>query len=238
MRALAAFFFVCSVCSSGAARADEWDFRSTSGVVIPGAPLEEIASLSSQVARVRSATSEALGVEIGRVPVHIVTIDELRVLHDEMGGRLPHGFLIYGFELKGHVFVRNALGGIPDEVIIHECLHALSERFSGQVHRLGVGKIVEGITQYFTLEALAARPNTGKLVATKNRTYVAYTETADSLASLVGEAQLRRAYFEGGLGPLAARVDVAARGRRIFETAARALEAGDEHHALALLGGR
>ncbi len=234
MRALAVLLVLTL---ASVASADEWSFRSTSGVVIPGAPLEEIGALATQVGRVRKATLEALGVDIGRVPVHVVTIDELRRLHDEMGGRLPHGFLLYGFELKGHVFVRHALGGIPDEVIIHECLHALSERFAQQVHMMSVGKIIEGITQYFTLEAMAARPKTGKLVATKNRTYVAFTELAESLATLVGEAQLRSAYFEGGLMQLAVRVDAATHGRRVLEKAARALEDGDEHRALALLGG-
>jgi len=194
---------------AGAASAAPDDFVLPSGEVIPGAPLAEVRALGAQVERVRTATQEALGVDIGAVPVSLVTIDELDALHRELGGQLPHGFTLFGFELRGHVFVRRALAGVPDDVVIHECLHALSERFSAQLHSQGLGKIIEGITQYFTLEALAARPADPRRRATKNTTYVAYTDFADTLATLVGEDRLREAYFNGGYGPLAQRVDAA-----------------------------
>jgi hypothetical protein len=215
--------------------ADPNDFVLPSGEVIPGAPLDEIEPLASQVARVREATKSALGVDIGTVSVSLVTMDELNALHEELGGQLPHGFSLFGFELRGHVFVRRALAGVPDDVVIHECLHALSEKFNGQVHAEGVGKMIEGITQYFTLEALAARAVDPRRRATKNQTYVAYTDFADTLATLVGEQRLRDAYFTGAYPQLAQKVDVLTHARHTLVRAARALEARDERAALRIL---
>lgn len=226
---------LCAIAGVAAASPSTDDFVLPSGEVIPGAPLADVRALGAQVERVRTAAREALGVDIGAVPVSLVTIDELDALHRELGGQLPHGFTLFGFELRGHVFVRRALAGVPDDVVIHECLHALSERFSSQMHVQGVGKVIEGITQYFTLEALAARPADSRRRAVKNNTYVAYTDFADTLATLVGEDRLREAYFNGGYGALAQRVDTATRARHTLLRAARALEDRNESAARRIL---
>lgn len=233
-------FLVWALCVLGAGRRVEaapTDFKLPSGDVLTGALLEDIGALGSQVSRVRAATRSALGVEIGRVPVHIVTLEDLRTLHAEVGGRLPPRWSLGGFELDGHVFVRRALGGIPDEVLIHECLHALSRRFANEAQARGVRKFVEGSTEYLTQRALAARPTTG-LVREKKRVYVAFTRFADAVATLVGEASFQQAYFTGGFEKLAQRVDAVRRDRRILLSAALALERDGEQAALEILTGR
>jgi hypothetical protein len=233
MRTLA---FALALLGARVAGAEELDYRLPSGDVIPGTTLSD-SHLGAQVSRVRDAVRKELGVDIGTVPISVVTQEELRALHAELGGKLKHNFSLYGFELEGHVFVRRALAGVPDEVLIHESLHALSERFNAQVAMQGAHKLVEGITQYLTLQALTARPEDPRRRTEKNATYVAYTELADTLATLVGEKNLRDAYFGAGFAELDKRVDAAVHGRHVLGRAARLLEAGDERAATALLTG-
>jgi hypothetical protein len=233
---LAGFAVLATLALCGApARAGELDYVLPSGDRVPGARLSDLDAFGPQAERVRRAVAAAFAVEIGRVPVHIVSIEDLRTLHREVGGRLPSGWQLDGFELDGHVFVRRGLGGVPDEVLIHECLHALSRRFSDEAHARGVGRFVEGLTQYLTLRALAARPPSPQLKAERNRTYVGSTDFAQALAGLIGQDELAAGYFHRGFAAMAARVDAATRGKHRLLSACNLLDQGDELAALKLL---
>ncbi len=219
------------------AEAPATDFVLPSGEVVAGERLGALRTMATQANRVRLAVQQAFGVDVAQVPIHVVTLDGIRALHAEIGGRLRSGWELHGFELDGHVFVRRELGGVSDEVLIHECLHAVSQRFAHDAHALGLDRVVEGVTQYLALRALAARPPSPGLRAERNRTYVASTAFADALASLVGAEALQAAYFGAGLRALAARVDSMRHGRTLLVRAARALDEGDERAALSLLTG-
>jgi hypothetical protein len=240
MRRLAAaglILAVLAVSSAWASSPADTDYLLPSGDRVPGVRLSDLDVLRAQADRVRQAVQVRWGADIGRIPVHIVSLDQIRTLHAEVGGRLPSGWQLHGFELDGHVFVRRGLGGVSDEVLIHECLHGLSRRFTDEAHARGVGRLVEGITQFFTLAALAARPPTPGLRAERNHTYVGSTELAETLATLVGEKALAAAYLEGGFDALAGRVDALTHGRRRLVHAATLLDQGDEPAALRALTG-
>ena len=234
MRAL---LVLAIVTAAAPAHADATDFVLPSGERVAGTRLRDLEPMAAQVERVRAAVKQALGVEIGGVPVHVLSIEDVRALHAEVGGRLPSGWQLHGFELDGHVFVRRGLGGVSDEVLVHECLHAASRRFADEAHARGLERVVEGVTQHLTLQALAARPRSAQLKAERNRTYVASTGFADAIATLVGEAGLREAYLRTGFAALAARVDAVARARGRLLEAARVLDRGDERLALEILTG-
>lgn len=233
-----AVVLLASVFLAGIAGAAEpTDFVLPSGQVVPGAYLDDIPSLTVQTNRLRAAMQSVLHTDMGRVPVHVVPIDVIRLLHEEVGGRMRSGWQLHGFELDGHVFVRRGIGGISDEVLTHECLHAMSEKFSREAHARGIVALVEGTTQYFTLQVLAARPSDRRLRVQRNRTYVAYTELADALATLVGEDFLREAYLGGGFVKLCQRVDTLRKQRHVLERAASALDHQDERAAVRILTG-
>jgi hypothetical protein len=234
-RVMAGFALLGALGLCSPARAGEVDYVLPSGDRVPGERLSDLEVLGVQVERVRHAVAATFAVEIGRVPVHIVSIEDLRTLHREVGGRLPSGWQLHGFELDGHVFVRRGLGGVPDEVLIHECLHAMSRRFADEAHARGVGRFVEGLTQYLTLRALASRPPSPQLKAERNRTYVGSTDFAQALGTLIGEEELAAGYFHRGFGALAARVDAATHGKHRLLTACALLDQGDEPAALKLL---
>ncbi len=226
------------LCLAGAAAGSEaTDFVLPSGQRVLGEYLDDIQSMAGQTARLRTAMQAVLHADMGHVPVHVVAIDMIRLLHEEVGGRLRAGWQLHGFELDGHVFVRRGLGGVSDEVLIHECLHAMSQRFASEAHARGITALVEGVTQYFTLQVLAARPSDRRLRNERNRTYVAYTQLADALATLVGDDFLRAAYLEGGFTKLAQRVDGLRRQRQVLQRAAVALDRSDEQAAVRILTG-
>jgi hypothetical protein len=217
--------------------ADETTYVLPSGDRVMGVRLSDLTAFGPQAERVRKAVADAFGVEIGKVPIHIVTLEEIRTLHGEVGGRLRSGWQLHGFELDGHVFVRRGLGGVPDEVLIHECLHALSRRFTEEAHARGVERLVEGITQHLTLRALAARPPSPQLKAERNRTYVGSTQIAETINTLVGDKAFEGAYFGGGFAQLSSRVDALTNGRGRLLAACALLDHGDEPAAMKLVTG-
>jgi hypothetical protein len=221
------------LCAGGLAHAEATDFVLPSGDVVPGARLAELTPMAQQVARVREAVRSTFGVDIGQVPVHVLKMEDVRALLGEIGGRLPSNMTLHGWELDGHVFIRRELGGVSDEVLIHECLHAVSRHtFSDGAHARGVNNVIEGITQYLTLEALAARPNAAQFARTQKHIYVAFTRFAEVLATLVGESTLRDAYFKTGFDALAARVAAVTHDKRRLVEAARLIDQKNEQGAL------
>jgi hypothetical protein len=213
------------------------DYRMPSGERIPGTHLSDMPGLRVQADRVRAAVRKVYGVDIGNVPVHVVTIEEIRRLHDQVGGRLGANWQLFGFEFEGHVFVRRGLGGVPDETLVHESLHASSRRFNDEALARRVHRIVEGTTQYLTLRALAARPDAEQLKTERNSTYQGSTKIAELIASLVGEDELARAYFSDGFAALGKRIDTVTHGKHRLDKAAVVLEGGNETAAIKILTG-
>ena len=219
------------------AGAMDLDYRMPSGERVPGTFLSDMPGARAQADRVRAAVQKVYGVDIGSVPVHIVTIEEIRRLHNELGPRIGGGWHLFGFQFQGHVFVRRNLGGVADETLVHEALHAASQRFNAEAAARRVHRIVEGTTQYLTLRALAARPEAATLKAERNSTYQGSTKIAELIASLVGDDALARAYFHEGFGALGRRIDQVTHGRHRLDKAAVVLEGGDETAAMKILTG-
>lgn len=225
-------FCILLVLAPQLAYGNDTTFVLPSGNRVEGVRLSDLSAMAAQAERVRRAVMASYHVEIGAVPIHVVSIEDIRALHKEIGGRLRSGWQLHGFELDGHVFVRRGLGGVTDEVLIHECLHALSRRFSNEAHAHGIERLVEGVTQLLTLAALAARPGTAQLRTARNRTYVGSTEFAETLSTLVGASALSAAYLSEGYIALAVKVDAITGGRRRLDEAAHLLDGGDEPAAL------
>ena len=156
-----------------------------------------------QPTRVQIALSRELALDVGAVPVHVMTSHELVALHRAIGGRLGYRRELNGVEFKGHVFVTTGLVLVPDEVLIHELIHAASPRFSDEASARGYSLVVEGITQHFTVRVLRAQLG----VRRKNKIYVNGTDFADSLAELVGEERLAEHFFHGRYSELEREVD-------------------------------
>jgi len=213
------------------------DYRMPSGQRIPGTLLSDIPGDKAQADRVRGAVRKVYGVDIGNVPVHVVTLEEIRRLHEQVGGRLGSNWHLFGFEFEGHVFVRRGLGGVPDETLMHEALHASSRRFNDEAAARRVHRIVEGTTQYLTLRALAARPAAEQLKAERNSTYQGSTKIAELIASLVGEEALARCYFKDGFAALSKRIDQVTHGKHRLDKAVVVLEGGNETAAMKILTG-
>jgi hypothetical protein len=207
-------------------------FRLSSGEVLEGARLGDPASpLGAQAARVRQAIADELEVDASPVPVHVVKNTDLPLLHKMVGGALGHGWELSGFELSGHVFVKRGLVAVPDSVLVHEVLHAESERFSGSANMLGCHSMVEGIDQWFTLSVM--RHRLGLKGVERDRTYVGFTEFADLLAALVGPERLRQSFFRDGFPALEREID-RRRGRGALRRACAALERRELQTAMQL----
>jgi hypothetical protein len=230
-----AWLVATMVCVAIHARAGEssTDFVLPSGDVVAGVRLAEIESMAQQSARVRDAVRTTFGVDIGQVPIHVLKMDDVKALYREIGARMPGNMRLLGWELDGHVFIHRELGGVSDEVLIHECLHAITRRtFADGAHARGVSNVIEGITQYLTLQALAARPNAAAFSRTQKHVYVAFTRFAEVLATLVGETNLRTAYFKTGFDALAARVAAVTHDKKRLVEASRLIDEKNEQGAL------
>jgi hypothetical protein len=206
------------------ALADEARFALGDGTFIEGAPLGDPASpLGAQGPRIARAILAELNVDADRVPVHVVKNTDLPRVHKALGGRVGVGWELSGFELSGHVFVKRGLATVPDSVLVHEVLHALSERFAASAHAVGCHNLVEGIDQWLTLRVTTRQLH---LQAERKRTYGGYTDFAEVLAERLGADQLTSLFVKGRFAGLESEID-ARRGPATLRRACRALEDND-----------
>jgi hypothetical protein len=92
--------------------------------------------------------------------------------------------------------------------LVHESLHALSDRFNAEARRAHATNFIEGVTQLLTLRILA---NQLKLQP-KGYRYIGFRAVAQSVADKIGEAALEKAYFHDGYRSVEAAVDLVSPG--------------------------
>ena len=182
------------------------------------------------IARVR----RSYGADPSAIPVYLVSDRELGRLEQRIDRRDSPVSRLRGFEFRGVVYV--AAGHLElEETLVHEVLHALSQRFAAEAQARGLGKLVEGTTQYLTMQTGVSHALKQHGFRRRGTAYGMYARFARHLADLVGDDVLARCYLGGGYAALERAVD-----RRIgagrMARAARRLEADDMSGALAALG--
>lgn len=182
------------------------------------------------IARVR----RSYGADASAIPVYLVSDRMLGRLEQRIDRRDSPVSRLRGFEYRGVVYV--AAGHLElEETLVHEVLHALSQRFAAEARARGAGKLVEGTTQYLTMQTGVSHALKQRGFRRRGTAYGMYARFARHLADLIGDDVLARCYLGGGYVALERAVD-----RRIgagrMARAARRLQADDMGGALAALG--
>ena len=183
--------------------------------------------------------ADAYGLDADAVPVYLLPQEEFSRRYQRLGGRVGGmGVSVEGFAHEGVVYVkRGGLFGIGAKTLLHELLHALSRRFTGEAQSHGRRNVIEGVTEFFTLRA-APPEKLPPGVRVRRSVYGAYAEFAAHLAAVVGVDELAACYFERGYFALEKAVDRKLGGKGRLRRAAQRLEADDLQGALSFLRAR
>jgi hypothetical protein len=185
------------------------------------------------------AIQNELGLDARCIKVVILEPNELKKRHQALGGRSRvefDGFHRPVLATAQTVFIKQEHLGVRSEVLVHEVLHAMSQRFTLEATPRR-SNMVEGLTEYFTREV-----SLGQLGLTAGEweqveVYGDYVRFAARLASIVGKDRLRAYFFEQGFKSLERAVD-GKRGTGALRRAAKLLQEDDLRGALATLGPR
>jgi hypothetical protein len=176
---------------------------------------------------------ERLGLDARWVPISIVDQRTLDELHRAVGGRLKRHVVLNGFEYERHIYVKELLGYVDNQTLVHETLHALSHALSDSAQEMGYYNLIEGVTEYLARRVLRGNRAQG-LTQPTYKAYGYYVRFAEELVELIGEPRLIHCFFESGLDGL--RRDVDARlGAGALDSAARALQVDELGAALNVL---
>jgi hypothetical protein len=218
--------------------ADRLAYRWTGDPVRPRSWLW-LAETGAPALGLRGVTAaEAIGHRLGLDArcVRVFVLDEDELMHRFHGtrGRIDWGAELGGFHYasllsRSAVFVKRERGGVSYAVLVHESLHALSQRFSEQAGNR-FSSLVEGLTQYFTRDVVIH-----ELGIENDRWLDAYPQgavLAERLALLVGRRTLESCFFHEGLTALEREVNAHLGRRGSLREAALALASGDLQEAL------
>lgn len=198
-------------------------------------PFAESGGLVGSMARsVSESIDRVFGVDVRQVATHVLDQRGFDAAYARVGGRPTGsrrrgGRFLMGFEYRGEVYLKNTLFKVNREVVIHELLHAVSQRFADEAAQRGRRNLIEGVTDYLTHRVIAPQ-QAGRMQSA----YRGYERFAALLARRVGQKHLERCYFERGYRALVRRAG-AVLGPERFRRAVNRLEANDVDGASALL---
>jgi hypothetical protein len=155
----------------------------------------------------------AFGVDASRVPVYLLDRKTLNQVNAILSGRAVRHERLRGLEYRGVIYVDENHMEVR-ETLVHELLHALSRRFSGEAGRRGHHELVEGMTQYMTRQTGVTEELRAAGIRRRGTAYGMYLRFAERLADALGDEVVARCYFRAGFDELEREADRAlGRGR-------------------------
>lgn len=185
--------------------------------------------------RVATAIVRQFGVDARCIRVVLLDRKALGARQRKMSGRVSaetDGFHYAGLTTGNTVFVHQDQGEFDEATVVHEVLHARSQRFSFEAHDKRLWHLIEGLTEHFTRRLMIEQfkqPESSISIAYPN--YVAF---AKKLTDLMGHERVVRHFFHGGYGALKRDVDAKTAPGTLVR-AALALQRDECDNAMALL---